>query len=194
MMMFKPRNILLLLSLLLLVSLAAVVAYRYRSPANVGEIVKALPDGVDLALSEIRYSHTEKGVERWRLVAGRVEHRAADKMTGVRNLELTFFDVAGREQGTLKANNGVVNADFSEIVVRDQVEIIIPNGYRVQTSHLTYTQSDRILRTDAPVDVVGSSLSLTGVGMYFDVEKKLLKIHDRVRARFQRATGKQVNS
>ena len=190
----KPRNFLLLSALLLLFALAAVVVYRYRSPANVADLVKALPEGVDLALQEIRYSHTEGGVERWRLVAGRVEHRASDKMTGIRNLELTFFDVNGREQGTLKAKNGQVNADFSEIVVRDQVEIVIPNGYRVLTSHLTYTQSDRIIRTDAPVDVVGSSLSLTGGGMHFDVAKKILKIHNQVHARFQRAAGKQVKS
>ena len=190
----KPRNLLLLLALLLFGALAAIVAYRYRPPANVAELVKALPSGVDVALQEIRYSHTEGGVERWRLVAGRVEHRAADRLTAIRNLELRFFDAKGVEQGVLKAINGQVNSDFSVIEVRDQVEFVIQNGYRLQTTNLTYTQRDRSIRTDAPVLMAGKTLELRGVGLHIDFETRRLKILDRVHAMIRVSPEKQEKS
>lgn len=190
----RPRNLLLLLALLLLGALAAIVAYRYRPPAKVAELVKALPSGVDLALQEIRYSHTEGGIERWRLVAGRVEHLSAEKQTAIRNLELRFFDASGAEQGVLKAVNGQVNADFSVIEVRDQVEFVIRDGYHLQTTNLTYTQQDRSIRTDAPVMMAGKALELKGVGLHLDFGTRRLKILDRVRATIQVRPAKREKS
>jgi len=182
---FRPRNLLLLLALILLGALAVIVMQRYRPAAEIAELVKTLPSGVDVALQDIHYSHTEGGVERWRLVAGRIERLSAENVTAVRDLELIFFDDKGIEQGLLKARNGQVNADFSVIEVHDQVEIVGPGGYTLRTDHLTYRQQDRSIRTDAPVKLTTDKLALEGVGMHLDLKTQSLRILDRVRATIQ---------
>lgn len=182
---FRSRNLLLLLALILLGGLAAIVMQRYRPVAEIAELVQSLPSGVDVALQDIRYSHTEGGVERWRLVASRIERLSAEKVTSVRDLELIFFDDKGLEQGVLKARNGRVNADFSVIEVHDQVEIVGPGGYTLRTDHLTYRQQDRSIRTDAPVKLTTDKLVLEGVGMHLDLKTQSLRILDRVRATIQ---------
>ncbi|NJC87927.1 MAG: LPS export ABC transporter periplasmic protein LptC [Desulfuromonas sp.] len=136
MILLKPRNLLLLLALILAGVMAAIVLMRYRAPVEVAEVAKVLPTGVDVALQDINYTHTEGGVSRWRLAAKQVEHRAAEKVTALRDLQVTFYDVKGAELGTLKARNGQVDADYSVVEVRDQVDVI-SGGYTLQTDFLT---------------------------------------------------------
>jgi LPS export ABC transporter protein LptC len=179
---YRPRNLLLLLALTIAVMLAAMVMLRYRPPADVAELARALPKGVGLALEQINYTHAEGGVARWRLVAARVEHHSAEQVTALRDLQLTYFDANGVEQGTLTARNGRADAAFTVIEVRDEVEIISRSGYTLQSEQLTYHQADRSLRTDAPVRLTAAGLRLDGVGLYLDLASQRLQVLSAVRA------------
>jgi LPS export ABC transporter protein LptC len=190
---FKTRNLFLLLALLLAVGLAAVVALRYRPEVKVAEVVKALPEGVDLALKDIDYTHSEGGVSRWRLVARQVAHRGSEGLMSVSDLHLTFFDAQGVEQGTLEARNGQISADFSAIEVRDEVTVTSHNGYTLRTDHLAYRQQERTIRTDSPVRLTGRGLDLEGVGLDLDLQTMRLRVHSKVRARLQ-PSGKREHS
>ena len=190
----KSRHLLLLLALILAATLAAIVALRYRPAGQLAEVVKALPSGVDLALQDINYTHSEAGVARWRLVAKQVQHRAEQQGMVVADLQLTFFDPAGVEQGKLTARNGQVNADFSVVEVRGEVQIVSRNGYTLETDHLTYRQEDRSIRTDAPVRLVSKSMQLDGVGMTVDLATQRLQVHDKVRAVVQAQPRKRESS
>jgi LPS export ABC transporter protein LptC len=190
----KSRHLLLLLALILAGTLAAIVALRYRPAGQLAEVVKALPSGVDLALQDINYTHSEAGVARWRLVAKQVQHRAEQQGMVVADLQLTFFDPAGVEQGKLTARNGQVNADFSVVEVRGEVQIVSRNGYTLETDHLTYRQEDRSIRTDAPVRLVSKSMQLDGVGMTVDLATQRLQVHDKVRAVVQAQPRKRESS
>jgi LPS export ABC transporter protein LptC len=190
----KPRHLLLLLALILAGALATIVALRYRPSIQLAEVVKALPSGVDLALQDINYTHSEAGVARWRLVAKQVQHRAEQQGMVVADLHLTFFDAAGIEQGTLTARNGQVTADFSVVEVRGEVQIVSRNGYTLQTDHLTYRQEERSIRTDAPVRLVSTDMQLDGVGLTLDLATQRLQVHDKVRAVVQAQPRKRENS
>ncbi|TLM68967.1 MAG: LPS export ABC transporter periplasmic protein LptC [Deltaproteobacteria bacterium] len=179
---FRPRNLLLLLALLLAGVLVAVVLMRYRPHSAVEEVARVLPSGIDMALQDINYTHTEGGVTRWRLVAKQVEHQAAEKFTSLGDLQVTFYDVKGVEQGTLKARKGRVNADFSVVEVSDSVEFTSVRGYTLTTDYLTYRQEDRTIRTDAPVRLVSAKVRLDGVGMSLGLGTRSLRIASRVRA------------
>lgn len=178
----KPRNLLLLLALLLAGALAAVVATRYRPAGEVAEVVKSLPAGVDVALQDINYTHSEGGVPRWRLVARQVEHRSAQQLTAVEEPQLTFYDAGGAEQGTLRARRGQLAADYSTIEVSGAVEIVSAGGYTVKTEVLTFRQADRSIRTMAPVTLVSDRLRLDGVGMNLDLGARQLQILNKVHA------------
>jgi LPS export ABC transporter protein LptC len=170
------------MALLLAGILAAIVMSRYRPTAEVREVSRVLPTGVDVALQEINYTHTEGGVARWRLVAKQVEHRTTEKFTIVSEPSLTFFAVDGAEQGTLKAQTGKVNADFSVVEVQGAVEVVSHSGYTLRTENLTYRDEDRSVRTDAPIRLTSADLHLDGVGLILNVDTQQLRILTRVRA------------
>lgn len=178
----RPRNLLLVLALLLAAVLATIVITRHRPSVEVKSAANALPAGVDLALRDINYTHTEGGVARWRLVAKQVEHLAAEKSTTVSDIQLTFFAADGVEQGTLKARNGKVDADFSVVEVQGEVEVVSRSGYTLQTDHLTFRQQDRTIHTDAPVRLASAGLKLEGVGLDLNVGTQRLRIPARVNA------------
>jgi LPS export ABC transporter protein LptC len=179
---FRLRHLLLLLAIGLALVLAAVVMKRYQPPLVVPVAVPALPAGVDLALQKIDYTHTEGGVARWRLVASRAEHQAESKFMLVKDLELTFFDVKGAQQMSLKARNGEINSDYSAVDVKDDVELFHRNGYVLRTDSLRYNQGDGMIRTDAPVRLTGPDVTLDGVGLRVDLAKRQLHVLSRVRA------------
>ena len=181
----RPRNLLLLLALLLAGVLVAIVVSRYRPPAEIKELVKGLPPGVDVALQEINYTHTEGGTARWRLAAKQVEHRSAENFTVVSEPSLTFFAADGTEQGTLKARTGKVNSDYSVVEVQGAVEVVSRGGYTLQTDHLVYHQQDRTIRTDAPVRLVSAKMRLDGMGLDLNLDTQRLRIPARVRAVIQ---------
>jgi LPS export ABC transporter protein LptC len=191
---FKPRHLLLLLALLLAGALAIIVALRYRPSLELAEVVKSLPSGVDLALQDINYTHSEAGVARWRLVAKQVQHRSEQQGMVVADLQLTFFDPEGIEQGKLTARNGLVNADFSVVEVRGEVQIVSRNGYTLQTDHLIYHQEDRSIRTDAPVRLVSTMIQLDGIGLTVDLATQRLQVHNKVRAVVQAQPKKRESS
>jgi LPS export ABC transporter protein LptC len=182
---YRPRNLLLLLALMIAVILGVIAVLRYRPPTGVAGLVKSLPQGVDLALEQINYTHAEGGVARWRLVAARVEHQSAEKVTALRDLHLTFFDANGVEQGTLTAQNGQADAGFAVIEVRDQVEIVSRSGYTLQSEQLTYHQADRSIRTEAPIRLTAAGLRLDGVGLHLDLASQRLQVLSAVRAELQ---------
>lgn len=182
----KARNLLLLSALLFAGILVVVVVVRYRPAPDLADVVKALPTGVDLALQQINYTHSEQGTPRWRLVAARVEHLAAEQMIAVKDLQLTFFAADGREKVTLTARHGRVNSDFRVIEVQDEVKIVSHNhGYELHTDSLTYRQEERSLVTDAPVKLASDGLQLDGVGMHLDLKAGRLHIRSAVHAVFQ---------
>lgn len=191
---FKSRNLLLLLAVMVAASLAAIVLLRYRPAAEIQEVAKVLPAGVDVALQDINYTHSEGGVARWRLVAKQVEHRADEKFTALNDLLVTFYDVKGVEQGTLKARNGRVDADYSVIEVRDQVEVVSRSGYTLLTDHLVYRQKDRHIQTDAPVRLLAAGLQLDGVGLDMDLDTRRLRIPAKVHAVVQPGQHKKGSS
>ena len=182
---FKSRHLLLVLAVVLAGVLAIIVAVRYRPPLDTAKLVKALPTGVDLALQDINYTHTEGGVARWRLVAKQVAHRPGEQVTAVNDLQLTFYDAGGREQGTMSAQAGRIASDFSWVEVRDAVTIVSRHGYTLQTDHLTYRQEARSITTEAPVRLTGNGLQLDGVGLQLDLETQRLRVPAQVHAVLQ---------
>jgi LPS export ABC transporter protein LptC len=179
---FKLRHLLLFLALGLATVLAVVVMNRYQPLSAVPVAVPALPVGVDLALQRIDYTHTEGGLARWRLVAGRAEHQTESKLLLVKDLQLTFFDEKGGEQVNLKARNGQISGDYSAVEVRDDVELVHRNGYTLRTDFLRFNQADGMLRTEAPIRLTGRDVTLDGVGLQVDLAKRRLHIPGRVRA------------
>ena len=183
---FRPRNLLLVLAMVLAVILLAVIAMRYRPENNLQTIVKALPQGVDVSLQDIDYTHIEEGRARWRLVARQVERQAKTSTLVVSSPRMSFYDEQGEVTGSLQAETGEVSEDYRKVRLHDQVVLKNTSGYTLSTDRLTYDHTTQSVATDSLVRLESSGLYLEGRGLIFHLQTKMLELHEQVRGIFER--------
>jgi len=168
---------------MLAVGLAALITVRFRAASdleNVVKVAKSLPEGIDLALEQIDYTHNEGGRNIWRLVADRAEHHATEGKVAISKLALTLFDEQGGDKLVLSANEGVVDQAFTRVDVWGEVVIRNQDGYTLTTESLHYQTHEQVASTDAPVRLNGKGLLVDAVGMTLDVEHRRLKLLAKV--------------
>ena len=182
---FRPRNLLLVLAMVLAVILLAMIALRYRPENNLQTIVKALPEGIDVSLQDIDYTHIEEGRARWRLVARQVERQAKTSILAVSSPEMIFYDEQGEVTGSLQAAAGEVSEDYRKVRLNGQVVLRNPSGYTLSTDRLNYDHDTQVVATDSLVRLESSGLYLEGQGLIFHVQTKMLELNSQVRGVFE---------
>ena len=186
---FKPRNLLLVLALGLALILLVVIVLRFRPESQMQALVKALPEGVDVSLQDIDYTHIEEGRARWHLVAQQAERNSASGVLGLINPELKFFDDQGEPKGALSAGKGDVSDDYQQVRLRDDVVLQNTAGYTLYTDRLDYDHTTQTATTDAHVLLLADGVHLEGTGLVFYLKQQRLKLQADVKGSFD---SKQV--
>jgi len=181
---FKPRNLLLVLALGLALTLLVVIALRYRPGNQLQTIVKALPEGIDVSLQDLDYTHIENGKARWRLVAKQVERKSSSGVMGVSSPHLSFYDEDGKPEGSLWAGNGEVSDDYQHVSLREDVILKNSGGYTLYTDYLDYDHATQTATTDAYVRLVGDDMRLEGTGLTFNLKQERLSLNADVKGFF----------
>lgn len=178
---FKPRNLLLVLALSLALVLLAVIVLRYHPGSQLQSIVKALPEGIDVSLQDIDYTHIENGKSRWRLVAQQVEQQSASGVLEIISPQLSFYDESGETKGSLRASRGEVSNDYQNVRLRDDVVLKTSSGYTLYTDLLDYDHATQVAKTDAHVRLVADGLHLEGTGLLFYLKQERLHLNADVK-------------
>jgi LPS export ABC transporter protein LptC len=181
---FKPRNLLLVLALGLALVLLVVIALRYRPGNQLQTIVEALPDGIDVSLQDIDYTHIENGKARWRLVAQQVERQSSSGIMAVSSPQLNFYSEDGELKGSLQAGRGEVTDDYQNVRLRENVVLKNSAGYTLFTDYLDYDHTTQLATTDAHVRLVADGMSLEGTGLTFDLKQESLFLNADVKGSF----------
>jgi LPS export ABC transporter protein LptC len=182
------RNLLALVILVLAGALTITVVRNFQG-ALPEEDLEALPRHIDLSLKEIRYTETSDGLRRWTLVADSAAHSVSEGVSRIENIQMSFYDAQGAEDVTLVARSGSFKVDSREVEVHGDVVVKSSQGFALYTEQLTYRETDRMIRTDAPVRMVSDRMALTGNGMLLSVVDHNLVLLSAVRARIEATTG-----
>lgn len=141
-------------------------------------IVEALRPGVDVELTEIRFSETRQGVRKYLLAAGSATYSARG-ISMMKRIDVTFFDVNGRETMRLRADEGNLSGNDQSVNLRGDVVLTGVQGFVLKTDHLTYSKQDDRLQTDATVLLESAQGVLRGRGLIVAPEQERLQLlHD----------------
>jgi LPS export ABC transporter protein LptC len=176
----KPRNLLLVLAVAIAVILLVVISKRYRPEDQLQAVIKALPEGIDVSLEEIDYTHIEGGVARWRLVAHEVTRQADTQIMLVKNPLLEFFNDQGTPDGELQASTGKISDDYQQVDLKGDVVLKRADGYTLYTDRLEYDHKKQVAKTNAPVRLVSDKMTMNGTGMTYRVAKRRLVLNSAV--------------
>ena len=181
---FKPRNLLLALALGLALTLLVVIALRYSPGNQLETIVKALPEGIDVSLQDLDYTHIEDGKPRWRLVAKQVERKSSSGVMEVISPRLSFYNEDGEPEGSLQAGTGELSNDYQQVSLNEDVVLNNSDGYTLYTDHLDYDHATQTAMTDAHVRLVGDGMRLEGTGLIFNLKQERLSLKSKVKGFF----------
>lgn len=168
--------------LVLLVLVVAVVTGRgllLRLLGGEGRaVIEALQPGVDVELTEIRFSETRLGVRKYLLAADAATY-SAHGISLMKQIEVTFFDADGRETMWLRADEGDLFGNNQSVKLRGDVVLTGAQGFVLKTDYLTYNKEDERLQTDAAVLLESPQGILRGRGLIVAPEQERLQLlHD----------------
>lgn len=188
---FKPRNLLLVVALLVALALAVMISRNFRPEDRLEALVKTLPEGVNLALQDIDYTHIENGLARWRLIASQVEHQATAGKLTISEPKLIFYaERDGLEEGSLTATSGEVSSDYRKVGFRGDVVLKSSRGYTLHTQQLDYDHDTQTAISESEVQVSKGSMTLQGRGLTFQLKQQKLTLASQVRGVFKEGLAK----
>ncbi len=157
---------------------------RYRPDSQLQSMVKALPEGIDVSLEDIDYTHIEDGRAKWRLVSHQVERQSAAGVLNVKNPELSFFDEQGQVDGSLRAGVGNVSSDYKVVHLMNDVILDHSSGYLLKTDQMNYDHATQTVTTDSKVFVTADDMRLQGTGLVFYLKEERLILSSDVKGFF----------
>jgi LPS export ABC transporter protein LptC len=89
---------------------------------------------------------------------------------------------ASATRGHLTGQRGEASTDGKEFTLDGKVVAETFDGYRLETSDVSYHDETRQVETDKAVSVDGPGLNVVGTGASVDYENQVLEIRGRVRA------------
>jgi LPS export ABC transporter protein LptC len=177
----NKRRVLAVLLVLLVLVVVGVAGRGILLRWGVGEgraVIEALQPGVDVELTEIRFSETRQGVRKYLLAAESATY-SIHGISLMKRIEVTFFDADGRETMRLRADEGDLSGNNQSVNLRGDVVLIGAQGFVLKTDHLTYSKEEDRLQTDAAVVLESAQGVLRGRGLIVAPEQeKLQLLHD----------------
>jgi LPS export ABC transporter protein LptC len=111
----------------------------------------------------------------------------ADKAISSQNQDRVTLTGVGlkfeRKDGhTMEINGaeGIFDKGRHEISLEGGVQGRSNDGYNVSTEYIVYNQKEGVLRTDKPVKMSGPFFSVSGEGLFYDLEKETFKVISNV--------------
>ncbi len=176
--------------IIITVVLLAVVITRHTLEQPLAEVVESLPDNVDVALTNLHYSHNENGIRQWVLDADEAEYQRQAGLAQLSNIRLKFFKAGSFSEIVLSARHGTFDQSRNRIEIWDDVLITTDRHDQLTLDRLVYDQALRQFSSDGPVAYKSSQMSLAGRGLLLNIAEGSLLIKEQVRAHLEPQTDR----
>jgi LPS export ABC transporter protein LptC len=168
--------------LLVLCGLALLFVDYRRSFEDTAELIRAMPEGVDLSLNDIHQTATRDGKTQWRLDATAAHYLNAEKQVVLKNLSMTFF-TDDQQAVLLTADNGILMTETKDVIVNGNIELTHENS-RLVTDTLGYRNADQMLFAKKPVTIFGAAYQLKAQSMVLDLSRNRAVLTGNVEGSF----------
>jgi LPS export ABC transporter protein LptC len=136
--------------------------------------------GEGIRLEDIHYSHSDPDTKvTWLLDATEVTFSRDRRFMSFRHFRL-HVQPQDRPRVELIGEKGDYDTETGELVLQGGLKGKTDNGYTFETESAVYNQKKGDLQTREPVVISGPLFSIQGIGLSFDVNREILKIHSEV--------------
>jgi LPS export ABC transporter protein LptC len=175
----KTTIILSVVLVLALVAVAAVIKNVIDKPKN---ILKILPDHVDLQIKDFVYTEVGQQNSKWEVKAQTAKY--------LKNQNLALFDqvqikltTAENKIYVMTGDKGQMLTDKKDIEIKGNVVIISESGDRFSTDYLKYSDAEKKFYTDASVIMENKRMKIKGIGLTLFMNTGELNLSSAVKAK-----------
>jgi LPS export ABC transporter protein LptC len=191
--MIKSNKIRQLLALFVVAtSLSIVVAvvvklYRARGTA---ELLRKLPQNIEVSLQKIHFTETRDGMKKWDLVADKADYDKKGEVTHLTGVRLVVAGENAMGDITLTAPRADFHNATKDVRMDGNVVAKTASGMEFTATDAAYIAARSLIMTSGRVSFTDGKLKLEGVGMEFMPKTKNVRILNRVTAKIMPGVGK----
>ena len=189
--MVSPRNIRFALALLVttaIIGIVAAISFKGSRTALPEPVSKQLPQNIDVALQDARFTEMRDGVTVWELAADRAEYDKSGDVVYLSRVRMNFAKTRSNGTITVTAAKGEYANGSRNVRLQGKVHVVTESGMVFDTETLDYLALPAQFRTAARVDFHHERLSLAAIGMELNVKTEtsvFLKLIEAVVDRVQ---------
>lgn len=120
-----------------------------------------------MSISKFHQIATRNGIKEWRLEAGSAKYVDPKRQAILQDISVIFF-LKDNGRAHLSADRGVLRIESNDIEVSGNV-VVTNKDYTMKTESLSYRHGERLIESNAPVQMVGDSFRFTAESMSFDL-------------------------
>jgi len=136
----------------------------------------------NLTIKNFHHVATENGIKKWTLDAAAASLYTSANTVKLDDISVIFF-MNDHQDITLKAKTGELNSQTNNMALKGDIVAEMP-PYRLTTQNLNYDHQSRIIRSDTPVIITGTSVLLKADTMSYEMDSKIIKCNGNVEGSF----------
>jgi len=183
--MVSPRNIRLILAILVMMAAIGIVAAIFQKdskPAPPEPVPQQLPRNIDVALRNARFSEMQDGNVVWILKAERAEYDKNGNTAYLSGIHMNFLK--GKTTGaiTLTASRGEYSTKSRNVKLRGKVHVTTESGASFDSESLDYHAARSRFTTSDTIRFRHQRMSLTARGMELDRNDQVARFNKAIEA------------
>ncbi len=173
--------------ILLLATLLVVLVVGNLRQGKTDAILEVVRQDSDLAMRKINYTETQDGQRRWSIQADSAAHDLKQQVARIENIKMVIYDQDGGDI-SIHAQKGEFDLEGGLVTLRGAVRLNNINDQSIFTEELMFDNKTKVLRGEKQVKVVARDMQLSGVGLRYDLDRKVFRLLSSVEASFKGGT------
>jgi LPS export ABC transporter protein LptC len=169
---------LLIFAVALTAVITAVVMNIIDKPKN---MLKGLPDHVDLQIKDFVYTEVGQANSKWEVKAKIAQYNKKQNLALFNRVQIKLT-TAENKVYVMTGDTGQMQTEKKDIEIRGNVVIISDTQDRFTTDYLKYSDAEKKFYTDAPVTMVNKRMKITGTGLTLSMNSGELSLSSSVKA------------
>ena len=144
---------------------------------------QSLPQNIDIALKQARFSEMKDGAVVWELVAGKVEYDKSGEIAHLTGgIQMDFMRTKASDAVKVIADSGEYLSNNKNVKLRGNVHVLKQDGTRFDTDSIDYTAATSRFKTADMLTFRHERLMLNAIGMEMDVKDQKTRFYTSVDA------------
>ncbi|RII30689.1 MAG: LPS export ABC transporter periplasmic protein LptC [Geobacter sp.] len=169
------RFVLAILVTTAIIGIVVTISLKGSKQAQLESVHLQLPQNIDVALHNARFTEMRDGTPVWELVAEKAEYSKSGDLVFLDGIRMEFANSGSAGNINVEASKGEYSTKTRDVKLRGAVHMTTGSGARFKTESIDYLAAKSEFRTAEQVEFQQQRLTLVATGMELDVKDQKAK-------------------